>query len=144
MLLGVMKRLPTDRDVLRCIYSMYGSSYPGTKPGQVRGENDPYVPIDVRAVASHLETQPELLFGRLYYHLDAKHRYQQEGGASVHLFLLNVQDKGHSVHFPYLSDILAGHEYEHRKLFWSMVFSVSALLISLASLAVNLLTKVLQ
>ena len=137
-----MSKLPTDRQVLRCIYSIYKSSYPGAKPTQTRGENDPYVPIDVRTVASRLNTQPELLFGRLYYHLDAKHRYTQQGGASVHLFLLDVQGKGHSVHFPYLAAILAGHEQEHRKLFWSMVFSVSALLVSVASLAVSLLLKV--
>jgi len=38
--------------------------------------NDPFVPIDVRAVASRLKTKPELLFGRLYYHLESKHRYK--------------------------------------------------------------------
>jgi hypothetical protein len=137
-----MSKLRTDREVLRCIYSMYESAYPGVKPGQTRGENDPYVPIDVRAVASRLGAKPELLFGRLYYHLDAKHRYKQEGGASVHLFLLDLQGKGHSVNFPYLASILAGHEQEYRKLFWSMVFSVAALLVSLASLVVSLLAKV--
>ena len=57
-----MSKFPTDRQVLRCIYSIYKSSYPGAKPTQTRGENDPYVPIDVRTVASRLNTQPELLF----------------------------------------------------------------------------------
>ncbi|MDT3734948.1 MAG: hypothetical protein ROZ00_01815 [Denitratisoma sp.] len=123
---------------------MYESAYPGVKPGQVRGENDPYVPIDVRAVAAKLGAKPELLFGRLYYDLDARHRYEQKGGASVHLFLLDVQSKRHSVNFPYLAAILAGHEQEYRKLFWSMVFSVAALLVSVASLAVSLLAKVPQ
>jgi hypothetical protein len=45
------------------------------------------------------------------------------------------------VNFPYLAAILAGQEQEHRKLFWSMVFSVAALLVSLASLAVSLFAK---
>lgn len=123
---------------------MYESAYPRVRSGQARGENDPYVPIDIRTVASKLGAKPELLFGRLYYDLDARHRYEQEGGASVHLFLLDVQGKGHSVNFPYLAAILAGHEQEHRKLFWSMVFSVSALLVSVASLAVSLFAKVPQ
>lgn len=139
-----MSKLRTDREVLCCIYSMYESAYPGVKPGQTRGENDPYVPIDVRAVASKLGMKHELLFGRLYYDLDAKHRYKQEGGAAVNLFLLDVQGKGHSVNFPYLAAILAGHEQEYKKLFWSMAFSVAALLMSLASLAVNLFAKVPQ
>jgi len=137
-----MSRLPTDREVLGCIYSMHESAYPGSSPESPRGKNDPYVPVDVRAVAARLGIKPELLFGRLYYHLDAKHRYTQRDNVSVHLFLLDVQGKGHSVNFPYLASILAEHEHEHRKLFWSMVFSVSALIVSLASLAVNLLLKV--
>jgi hypothetical protein len=137
-----MKKLPTDREVLACIYSMYESSYPGPKLGGPGGENDPFVPIDVPAIAARLKTKPELLFGRLYFHLDPKYRYKQEGGASVNLFLLDVQSKGHSVQFPYLASILAGQEQEYRKLFWSMVFSVSALLISIAALALNLLLRI--
>jgi len=88
--------------------------------------------------------KPELLFVRLYYDLDARHRYKQEGGASVDLFLLDVQGKGRSVNFPYLAAILAGHEHEYRILFWSMVFAVAALLVSVASLAESLFSKVRQ
>ena len=81
-----MSKLPTDRQVLRCIYEMYDAAYPGVPPGEVRGENDPYLSIDVYAVAKLLDCKPELLFGRLYYYLDAKHRYKQENGALVSLF----------------------------------------------------------
>lgn len=132
-----MNRLPTDREVLRCIFEMYDPAY----PGEPKGGNDPYLPVDLRAVAAKLNTKPELLFGRLYYHLDAKHRYQQDGGAWVNLFHLNVENKGHSVHFPYLVAILAGHDQEYRRQFWSVAFSVLALILSVASLATNLLTK---
>jgi hypothetical protein len=135
-----MSRLPTDREVLRCIFEMYEPAYPGEKNGR-KGVNDPYVPIDLPTVAAKLDTKPELLFGRLYFHLDAKHRYQQGSGAWVNLFLLNFEDKGHSVHFPYLAAILAGHDQEYRKQFWSMAFSTLALVLSVASLVTNLLTK---
>jgi hypothetical protein len=135
-----MSRLPTDREILKCIFNMYEDSYPGEKVG-AKGRSDPYVPVDLWAVAARLDTTAELLFGRLYYHLDAKHRYKQDSGSWVNLFLLNVENKGHSVHFPYLSAILAGHNQEYRKQFWSMAFSVLALVLSVASLATNLLTK---
>jgi len=135
-----MSRLPTDREVLRCIFEIYGPAYPGEKNG-VKGVNDPYVPVDLRAVAAKLDTKPELLFGRLYYHLDAKHRYQQDGGAWVNLFHLNVENKGHAVHFPYLAALLAGHDQEYRKQFWSMAFSTLALVLSVVSLVTNILTK---
>lgn len=135
-----MNLLPTDRQVLKCIFEMYEPAYPG-ETNWGTGVNDPYVPVDLRAVAAKLGTKPELLFGRLYYHLDAKHRYQQDGGAWVNLFHLNVENKGHSVHFPYLAAILAGHDQEYRKQFWSMAFSVLALVLSVVSLVTNLLTK---
>ena len=132
-----MNKLPTDRKVLQCIYDMYESSYPGAKVGAGGGENDPYIAIDVPAVAARLKCKPELLFGRLYYDLDFKHRYKQEGGALVPLFYLKVGEKRHAVHFPYLAGILAGHNQEHRKQLWSLGISVVALVLSVGSLAVN-------
>lgn len=120
---------------------MYESAYPGVVPGQIRGENDPYLPVDLNAIAHKLNCKPEILFGRLYYHLDAKHCYKQDSGASVHLFHINIQDKGHTVHFPYLTAILAGHDQEYKKQLWSTAFSVLAIALSVAALVVNILTK---
>lgn len=135
-----MNKLPTDREILKCIYEMYESSYPGVPPGGARGENDPYMAIDISAVATKLNCKPELLFGRLYYDLDAKHRYKQDNGTLVPLFYLNIKGKGHSMHFPFLAAILAGHDHEYWKQFWSMAFSVLALVLSMASLVINILT----
>jgi hypothetical protein len=137
-----MNTLPTDRDVLRAIFETYESQYPGPVPeGGVRPANDPFVPVDLNAVARRLNTKPELLFGRLYYHLEAKHRYQQSGGTCVNLFLLNPQDKGHSVNYPYLAALLAGHDQEHRRQLFSVSVSLVALGISIASLVVTLLLQ---
>jgi len=77
----------------------------------------------------------------LYYHLDAKYRYKQDNGARVDLFVLNLRDQGNGIHFPFLASLLAGLEEEHRKLFWSMLFSVTALILSAISVVVNLVTK---
>ena len=63
-----MSSLPTDREILKCIYAMYEASYPGSKSDSGRGENDPYIAIDASRIAERLECKPELLFGRLYYH----------------------------------------------------------------------------
>ena len=134
-----MKRLPTDREILKCIFDLYESDYPGPKGEDGRGANDPLIPIDLTKVAARLGCGTELIFGRLYYHLDAKYRYKQDNGARVDLFLLREQ--GHAVHFPFLASLLAGFQEEHRKLFWSMVFSVIALILSATSLAVNLVTR---
>jgi hypothetical protein len=124
----------TDRHILRCIYDMYLKSYPGVELPNGKHENDPYVPISVRKIAAKLGCTPQLLFGRLYYHLDAKYRYKQSGGAEVNLFALKVGDKTHCVHFPFLAATLAEHDAEHRKFSWNLWISIFALALSLASI----------
>ena len=139
-----MSRLPTDRQVLKCIFRMYQAQYPGLSDPGGRGANDPYLSIDLRAVAKRLRCQPELVFGRLYYHLDAKYRYKQDNGAHVKLFDLNHQHRGHAVHFPYLASILAGMEQEHRRTLWSLALSIAALIVSAISLTWNIVTRWMQ
>lgn len=124
------KKLPTEREVLRCVADTYESSYPGSKPG----ENDPYLQIDVTAVADKLKCKPELLFGYLYYYLDHKHRYEVGERTWTHLFALKVGDKLHCVNYPYLAGILAAHEAEHTRNQWALWLSVAALVLSLASI----------
>ena len=132
-----MNKLPTDRRVLECIFEMYESSYPGPKAATGRGENDPYVAIDIPAVAAKLDCNPELLFGRLYYHLDHKHRYKQDNGSIVPLFYLEVGGKRHAVQFPYLASVLATFNQDHNRFLVSLVVSIAALVLSVASLAVS-------
>ena len=119
---------------------MYESEYPGIPPGSVRGENDPYISIDVRAVAERLGCKPELLFGYLYYHLDAKHRYKTGENTSVHLFALKVGEKRHGVNYPYLAALLANHDLEHRRQLWSLGLSVLALALSAGAIIAQIAT----
>jgi hypothetical protein len=132
-------RLPTDRYILECIFLMYERDYPGPTSASSRGENDPYVPVDLPAVAKEVGCSPELLFGRLYFHLNQKHRYKQANGADVSLFELNIESKGHSVQFPYLASILAGLNQEFRRQLITYGVSFTALGISISSLAVSIL-----
>jgi hypothetical protein len=135
-----MKKLPTDRQILKCIYAMYEASYPGVPPGESRGANDPHLQIDISAVAKRLKCKPELLFGLLYYHLDAKHRYKQDSGANVHLFALQAGSKHHAVNFPYLAAILANHDLEHRRQLWSVGLSLLALALSAGAIVAQITT----
>ncbi|RDE50171.1 MAG: hypothetical protein DVS81_12455 [Candidatus Accumulibacter meliphilus] len=135
-----MRTLSTDRQILRCIYEMYESSYPGKDSGEVRGKNDPYLPIKVSDVASRLGCTAEMLFGRLYYHLDAKYRYKQESDAQVHLFSIAVGSERHCVNFPYLAAVLAEKDEEHRRQLWSLRLSIAALVLSVASIIAQMVT----
>jgi hypothetical protein len=81
-----MNKLPTDREILKCIFDLYKSDYPGPKGEDGRGANDPFIHIDLTKVSARLDCTPELIFGRLYYHLDAKYRYKQENGARALIY----------------------------------------------------------
>jgi hypothetical protein len=133
-----MNTLPTDRFLLQCIFEMYKDSYPGRKGADGKGENDPYIAVDIPAIARKLDCTPELLFGRLYYHLDQKYRYKQENGSVVALFYLQVGEKRHAVHFPYLASILAGQNQEFRRYALALGMSAAALAVSITSLVVSL------
>jgi len=126
--------LPTDRKILNCIFEMYKTAYPGKEPGQACGKNDPYLPINIAEAASLLHCSPEMLFGRLYYHLDAKHRYTQDNGTQVHLFSLKVGPEMHCVNFPYLAAVLAGKNEEYKRQLWSLGVAIAALILSVASI----------
>jgi len=139
-MLSNKKSLLTDRQVLRCIYDMHLQSYPGPELPNGKHENDPYVPISVRKISAKLGCTPQLLFGRLYYHLDAKYRYKQDGGAEVHLFTPKVGGKMHCVHFPFLVATLAEHDAEHRRFAWTLWLSVVALVLSSASVVSQVIT----
>ena len=132
-------RLPTDRYLLQCIYDMYQADYPGPKAAAGPGANDPYVPINVHAVAAKVGMSPELVFGRLYFHLDQKYRYKHDNGVTVSLFTLKVEEKRHAVQFPYLASILAAQNQEFRRFAVGLTMSSVALGVSLVSLLVSIL-----
>ena len=138
--LGIVMSLPTDRKILRCIFKMYESFYPGKEPGETRGKNDPYLPIKVHEVATRLGCSPEMLFGRLYYHLDAKYRYTQDNDAQVNLFSLKVGSEMHCVNFPYLAAVLAEKDEEHKRQLWSLGVAIAALVLSVASIIAQVIT----
>ena len=82
-----------------------------------------------------------MLFGRLYFHLDAKYRYKQDSGAQVHLFSLQVGSEQNCVNFPYLAALLAEKDEEHRRQLWALWMSIAALILSIASIVAQVVTS---
>lgn len=127
-------KISTDREIFECLFSAYASEFELAQSAPDRDGNKIYVPIDVKNVAQLLDNDPHVLFGRLYYHLDPKYRYEQSGGALVHLFALQVGDARHCINYPYLCALLADareHHKENTKTFW---FSIVALALSLGAI----------
>ncbi|AEE23945.1 hypothetical protein Glaag_3009 [Glaciecola sp. 4H-3-7+YE-5] len=129
----------TDRKLLKTIYDLYEKDYLNFEKDNPNRSAKIYVPIDCDLVAEKLSTEPGLVFGRLYYHLDKKHRYKQENGSSVHLFALRVGSDINSIHFPLLASVIAELDDSFRRFTIPLVISSLAFLVSLGSLVSNVI-----
>jgi hypothetical protein len=132
----MLRSIPTEREVLRCIYDMYEASFPveGSSAGKVM------VSIDINAVAERLHCDEHILFGYLYYHLDHKYRYSAGENLSVHLFAPKAGELSNAINLPYLAAILAGQDQEHSKFIWSLGLSLVALALSVGAIIAQLVT----
>jgi len=129
-------KFPSEREVLRCVAKMYESSIPASG-----GDVDPYLPMNVTAVAEQLGCKPATLFGYLFYHLDRKHHYEAAPHTYVHLFVDKVGERRHCVNYPYLVGILAAQDAEHTRSQWAISLSMAAFVLSLAAIVVQVATS---
>lgn len=132
-------KLPTDLKVLKCIYAMYAETFRDFKREDPTRSPKIYIPIDVTKIAVSLSTDPHVLFGRLYYHLDHKYSYKQDDGGLVHLFAFKVGDDLHCINYPYLAAVLSEQDNEHQRNLWALWLSSAALLLSVVAIVVNAL-----
>ncbi|AZR31257.1 hypothetical protein [Xanthomonas vasicola] len=132
-------KIPTERQVLRCIYDMYLPNYPFQPEKGSIGQF--IIPIDVEAVATRLGTSKYLLFGYLNSYLDHKYRQKTGENSAVHLFAPVVGDMRNAVNFPYLAAILAGHDQEHSKFAWSLGVSLVALALSVGAIIAQVVAR---
>lgn len=138
-----MRRLPTDLQILNAIYDRYYGTFSSYRPGDTSRVEKMYVPIDVGEIAKKLKVDGDLVFGRLYYHLDKKYRYRQENGNLVPLFYLEVSrgDKvdRHVVNFPYLAAVLGPLRESRRRFQLSTLIAVVSLAVAIVSLLFSLI-----
>ena len=128
--------IPTERQVLRCIYEMYRTSFPVAGPSVGKT----MIAIDIDALSRKLTCDKHILFGYLYYHLDHKYRYSTSENSSVHLFAPQVGELRNAINLPYLAAILAGQDQEHSKFVWSLGLSLVALALSVGAIIAQLVT----
>lgn len=133
-----MENNVTDRVLLRTVYDVYYSEFCKFKKDISSRESKVFVPIDCHCIAKKLKIDPDIVFGRLYYHLDKKYGYKQDNGAMVHLFAMKVGDDRRAVHFPLLSAVLAELEQSYYRFTIPLLMSVMALLVSAVSIAISI------
>lgn len=134
-----MKQLPTDRALLSAIYDRYYAAFSSYSKEESPRSSKIYVPIDVEELAREFRVDPDIIFGRLYYHLNQKYGYSHEDGTKVPFFTLKAGGDRHCVNFPYLASILADLADEHSRYRTATGLAALSLVISAASLVITLM-----
>lgn len=134
-----MKRLPTDLQLLDTIYRSYYDFFASYSEASPKRSSKIYVPIGIEAVARKFDLDGDIIFGRLYYHLDEKYRYKQEEGGEVHLFTPAVGGDRHCVNFPYVASIVASLRDKDKKYRIATGMASVSFLISVVSFALSIL-----
>jgi hypothetical protein len=133
--------VPTDLKILQAIYDGYHEAFGEFAKGGGSRSTKIYVPIDIERIARDLRVDGDLVFGRLYYHLEHKYGYKQTDGTSVHFFALRIGDDVHCVNFPFMAAVLADLQDQSRKHNWALWIAVASLIVSAVSVAIAVLLK---
>jgi hypothetical protein len=133
-----MKDIPTDLELLNTIYERYYDEFAKHSKEEKLRESKIYVPIDCAEIAKQLGVDADIIFGRLYYHMQNKYGYAQDDGSKVAFFTLKVGQDRHCVNFPYLASVLATLRHERSRFRITTWIAAIALLISLISIGVSL------
>jgi len=131
----IMKN-PTDLHILKYIYQKYYDTFKEYSDQDKTRETKNYIPIDIRSVADHFNVDGDIIFGRLYYHLNELYRYKNDDGMTVDFFRLKLKDSVHCIHFSYMASILANLNYEHKKFRTATIIAIISLCIATFSLII--------
>jgi hypothetical protein len=132
-----MRKTFTDRLLLKRIYDRYYEDFAAFNQNDSNRASKVYVPIDCAVIAKELKVDPDIVFGRLYYHLEKKYGYTREDNTKVPLFSMQIGEDRHTVHFPLLAAVLAEHEQSYYQFLIPLGVSVIALVFSIYGLVAN-------
>jgi hypothetical protein len=132
-----MKWPPTDLEILEEIYRRYYTNFSKHSEEMKLRAGKIYVPIDIQNLADHFSMDADIIFGRLYYHLEFKHGYTRPDGTKVPFFDLAVGGDRHVVHFPLLAAVVADLREGKKKHLTATWISIAALIVSLLSILIS-------
>ncbi len=137
-----MARPPTDLDLLEEIYRRYYGDFTSFSKDKPNRDTKVYVPIDLAKLAEHFSVDNDIIFGRLYYHLEAKFGIKKDDGTRSPLFLLkeNSADPStrHQIQFPVLAAAIASLRESRNQYLIAMWIAGGSLLVSVVALCVSL------
>ncbi len=134
-------KYPTDLNILTFIYEHYYDEFCRyDEDGTIRSGKI-YVPISCQKVADHFGVNGDIIFGRLYYHLANKYKYQQEQNVTVKIFEFKIESDLKCIHFPYLASVVSDLQQKNKRFKQTLWASVIAVIISITSLSITTYEK---
>jgi hypothetical protein len=131
-------KAPTDLKLLSYIYDLYYPEFVNYSKDEPERDAKIYVPINCAKVAAHFKVDPDIVFGRLYYHLEEKYGYKRSDGSRVHFFALRLNEDIKCINFPLLSSVVAGLRDESSRFWLATWISLAAAAVSVLSLGISL------
>lgn len=125
-------KTPSDLEILDAIFEKYYDSFASFSEAKADRSTKVYVPIDIASLADDMKVDPDLIFGRLYYHLDNKFAHDK-----VHFFSVKVGDDLNCVNFPYLASVLADLRKEKSRYSLAMSLSIISVIVSAIALVIS-------
>ena len=134
-----MARIPTDERLLGTIYKRYLAVFSDFSEESKTRSAKIWVPIDIDRLAHKFRCDPDLIFGRLYYHMNEKYGSSTGDGDHVNFFNLRLGQDRHCVNFPLLASVLADLQDDRKRFIVSTRVAALSLVVSSISVAIALL-----
>jgi len=132
--------IPTDEDLLANIYKTYLKTFSDWSDENKTRAAKIWVPIDIDAMSKKYRCDPDLIFGRLYYHMNEKYGSSTGDGQDVNFFNMRLAKDRHVVNFPLLTSVLANLQDERKRFVVSTRLAALSLVVSAISIGIAVLT----
>lgn len=132
--------IPTDQTLLSEIYKRYLKDFSDWSEENKTRVTKIWVPIDIDSLAKKFRCDPDLIFGRLYYHMNEKYGSSTGDGQDVNFFNMRLANDRHVVNFPLLTSVLADLQDNRKKFIVSTRLAALSLVVSALSIGIAVLT----
>jgi len=132
--------IPTDEHLLAMIYKKNLKAFSDWSEDNKTRVAKIWVPIDLDAMAKKFRCDPDLIYGRLYYHMNEKYGSRTGDGQDVNFFNMRLANDRHVINFPLLTSVLADLQDERKRFIISTRLAALSLVVSAISIGIAVLT----
>lgn len=132
--------IPTDEHLLDMIYKKNLKAFSEWSEENKTRLTKIWVPINIDEMAKKYRCDPDLIFGRLYYHMNEKYGSTTGDGQDVNFFNMRLGQDRHVVNFPLLTSVLANLQDERKRFIISTRLAALSLVVSAISIGIAVLT----